>query len=151
MSVSVDTGAGWITLWAVLGVWGSVFASLADVVTHLTGCPDGPEPIWHVRCHIRSQAPGRDRKWPCSVGMPRVGAGAFFRISGTALSALHSPNGSGVFVCCSLPRSSCRCLQHFLNPQIRRRRSWPNLHGIPRFQADLPLRTGILGAAPKEK
>lgn len=90
----MDTDVQRITFWAVLGVWGSVFASPADVVTHVTGCPDGPEPVWHVRCHISSQASGRDRKWLRSMGMPRVGVVAFFGISGRELSALHS-HGSG--------------------------------------------------------
>lgn len=90
----MDTDVPWITFWAVLGVWGSVFASPADVVSHLTECPDGPEPVWHVYCHISSQASGRERKWLRSMGMPRVGVVAFFGISGRELSALHS-SGSG--------------------------------------------------------
>lgn len=104
----MDADVQWVAFWAVLGVWGSVFASPADVITHVTECPDGPEPVWHVFCPISSQASGRDRKWLSSMGMSQVGVVAFFRISGRALSALHA-SGSGVFVGYSLPRSSCRC------------------------------------------
>lgn len=65
---------------AVLGLWVLFFACPANVVTHLREGPDGPEPGGHVHCYISSQASGRDRKWLCSVGMPRVGVVAFFRI-----------------------------------------------------------------------
>lgn len=109
VTISVDTDVRWISFQAVMGVWGSVFTSLADVVTHLTEGPDGPEQVWHELSPISSQASGRDRKWQSSTGMPRPGVVAFFRISGRELSALHS-SGSGVFVGCSLPWSSHRCL-----------------------------------------
>lgn len=68
----------------------------ADVVSHLTEGPDGPEPVWHVHCYISSQASGRDRKWLRSMGMPRVGVVAFFGISGRELSALHSDGSGGL-------------------------------------------------------
>lgn len=79
------------------GVEGSAFC-LPSRCYHLTECPDGSEPIWHMHCHISSQASGKDRKWLHSVGMPRVGVVTFFRIFGRALSILHSNRLGGLSV-----------------------------------------------------